>query len=143
MLCRASRTVLGFCANCLTLFPGNPNRLCTTGVKSRLWRPFSSNTSCVRVARMMISVQLPLHEHQSLRDRPESNCSCDAGQWPQTVRLNVQFNRQSLHIPSLTSEVCSSCDVGTPKNTLQTGCFCNLSRHHRRCSPQRPCTALY
>ena len=111
-------------------------------VKSRLGRPVPSNTSCVRVARMMISVRLTLHEHQSLRDRLESNSSC-AGWRPQTVRLNVQFNPQSLNIPSLTSEVCSSCDVGTPKNTLQTGCFFKLSRHHRRCSLQRPCTALY
>ena len=40
--------------------------------------PFSSNTSWVRVTRMMICVHF--HEHQSLRDRPQSKSSYNAGQ---------------------------------------------------------------
>jgi hypothetical protein len=35
-------------------FSGNLNRFCTSDVSSRMRRPFSPRTSCVRVARMII-----------------------------------------------------------------------------------------
>ena len=100
--------VLGTLRKVLHTASWTPHRRCTMDAASRVRQPFSSNTSCVCVSKMMISRAIAIGLCTNINP-----CVTVPSQTPHTTQKH-----------------------SSDRMLLRT------SRHHRRCSFKRLCTAL-